>query len=173
MLVQIFLISWLTLFKSTKSEKISTKNLNHRHLHSLPLTTESHVSSWGYPTNILLRGHGRYCSSHPRPPSPPGAAGPRNRCLCGLPRAAVCCLGSPRPSHGQNPTERREKNSEKILGTSKVKDLEILASQKSSLNFRKNVLLRMFWCHRIGWKGHVNLEKTVAFGFWQSRCHGS
>ena len=96
MLVQIFLISWLTLFKSTKSEKISTKNLNHRHLHSLPLTTESHVSSWGYPTNILLRGHGPR-SLNPPPPSPRGAAGPRNRCLCGLPSAAVCCLGSGGP----------------------------------------------------------------------------
>ena len=96
--------------------------------------------------NILLRGHGCTRPSHPRPPSPRGAAGPRNRGLCGLPRAALFCLGShgPKPSHGQNPTEPRGENSERNLGAPKVEVLEVVATQKSSLNFRNVVVLRCF-----------------------------
>ena len=75
---------------------ISTKNLNHRHLNSLPLTTESQGLK-RFPHQILLRGHGWFCPSHPRPPSPPGAAGPRNRGRCGLPSAAVFGLGTGGP----------------------------------------------------------------------------
>ena len=112
-----------------------------------------------FPHQILLRGHGPTCwSLHPRPPSPRGAAGPRNRDRCRLRSAAVFRLGSrsPRPSHGQNPKERRGENSNRNLGASKVEVLEIVATQKSSLNFRNVVVLRMFWWHRVGWKGHVN-----------------
>ena len=66
-------------------------------LHSLPRATQ-----------ILLRGHGRLCSVHPRPPSPPGAVRPRNRGRWGLRSAAVLCLGSrsPRPATGR--TQRNE-----------------------------------------------------------------
>ena len=42
----------------------------------------------------ILRGCSRNCSSHPRPPSPRGAAGLRNRGRWGLRSAAVCCLGA-------------------------------------------------------------------------------
>ena len=108
--------------------------------------------------NIPLRGHSRICPLHPRPPSPPGAAGPRNRGLCGLPSAAVFRLGSrgPRPSHTQNPTERGGEKFWENFGASKVKVLEIVATQKPCLDLRNVVLLRKFWWHRVGWKGHVN-----------------
>ena len=67
-------------------------------------------ASWGFPTNILLWGRGYLRPSHPRPPSPSGAAWPQSRGLWRLPRAAVCCLGSrsPRPSRRQNPNEGRK-----------------------------------------------------------------
>ena len=71
------------------------------------LTTESHVS-WDFLPNILLRGHNCFCSLHPRLPSPPGAAGPRNRCLWRLPRAAVCCLRSRGPRQATGRTQPNE-----------------------------------------------------------------
>ena len=60
--------------------------------------------------------------------------------------AATCSGVWPREpqsgaSHRQNPTKRRGENSDKILGTSKVEVLEIVATQKSSLNFRNIVVL--------------------------------
>ena len=118
--------------------------------------------------NILLRGHGCTRPSHPRPPSPRGAAGPRNRGLRGLPRAAVC-LGSrsPRPSHRQNPTERRGEKFSENLGASKVEVLEIVATQKSSLNLRNIVVLKMF----SGCFYDIELvEKTVACGVLSKPC---
>ena len=45
---------------------------------------------------------------HPRPPSPRGAAGPRNRGLCGLPCAAVFGLGSRSPRQAMGRTQRNE-----------------------------------------------------------------
>ena len=45
---------------------------------------------------------------------------------------------------GRTQRNEGEKNSEKILGTSKVEVLESVAPQKSSLNFRNNVVLRCF-----------------------------
>ena len=105
MLVQMF-FGWFSPQKLKKSENNiwqKTWTTSRFRLHSLP------KASWGFPTNILLRGHGCVGSVHPRPPSPRGAAGPRNRGLAQLPSAAVFGLGSrgPRPSHGQNPAERR------------------------------------------------------------------
>ena len=118
------------------------------------LTAESHVS-WGFPTDILLRGHGPSRSVHPRPPSPPGAAGPRNRCLRRLPSAAVCGLGShgPRPSRRQNPTERRGENSEKIPGTSKVKVFGNCGHSIFSVDLTNTAVLR---CLEVSWKSRVN-----------------
>ena len=71
---------------------------------------------------------------HPRPPSPRGAAGPRNRGLCGLPCAAVFGLGSRSPRQAMGRTQRNE-------GEKKIKALEIWATQKSSLKFRNIVVL--------------------------------
>ena len=53
----------------------------------------------------------------------------------------------PRPrgqATGRTRRNEEQKNSEKMFSTSKVKVLEILATQKSSLNFENNVLLRCF-----------------------------
>ena len=119
-------------------------------------------ASWGFPTNILLRGHGHGgYPSHPRPPSPRGAARPRNRGLARLRCAAVCCLRSrsPREATGRTQRNEGEKNSEK----SKVEVLEILATQKSCLNSENNAVLRMFWWHRVGWKRPCEPS-------WQSKC---
>ena len=46
--------------------------------------------------------------------------------------------------HGQNPTERRGEKFGENLGTSKVEVLESVATQKSSLDLRNNVVLRCF-----------------------------
>ena len=79
-------------------------------------------ASWGFPTNILLRGHGCLFSVHPRPPSPREAVWLRNRGLRRLRSAVVRCLGSRSPRQATLRTQRNEgsKNSEKISGTSKV-----------------------------------------------------
>ena len=107
---------------------------------------------------ILLRGHGHLCPAHPRPPSPRGAARPRNRRLCRLRSAAVFCLGShgPRQATGRTQRNEEEKNSEKILLKSRSFGNLWLHTQKSSLDLMNIVVLRMFWWHRVGWKGHVN-----------------
>ena len=86
------------------------------------------------------------------------------------PWKAASCSGvmpqEPQPEAKPQAEPKRnlgEKSSEKILGTSKVEVLESVVTQKSSLNLRNNVVLRMFWWHRAGWK------RPCEPG-WQSKC---
>ena len=64
-------------------------------------------ASWGFPTNILLRGHGPVCSVHPRPPSPPGAAGvaslgcQEQRCCASGAAARGQATGRTQPNEGE------------------------------------------------------------------------
>ena len=144
------LAHWHTFHKKWYTK--STKHLNHQHLHALHNGIPRHheVSL----PDILLRGHGRIPSPpHARPPSPRGAVGPPNRGLLGLPSAAAFCLGSrsPRPSHRQNPRNEGEKNSEKILGTSKVEVLEIVATQKYEQCAFEEVLMTSSWLKKAIW----------------------
>ena len=123
--------------------KISATNLNHQHLHSHPHNDHMPQDPQEVSCPILVRGHGPYCPAHPRPPWPPGAAQRPNRGLHGLPSAAVCSLGSggPGPSRRQNPTKRRGEELCENLGTSKVKVLEIVATQNSLMRCLEDIEL--------------------------------
>ena len=155
MLVQMF---WHTGTLAIRSDKQNPRNIWTINIFIDFLTTESQ-SLMRFPPQILLRGHGRNCPAHPPPPSPPGAAGPRNRDLFGMPRAAVLRLGSrgPKPSHRQNPTERRGAKLGENLGASKVEVLEIVTTQKSSLTLKNltlwfwDVLMTSSWLKKAMW----------------------
>ena len=115
--------------------------------------------------NILLRGHDPICPPHPRPPSPPGAAGPRNRGLPRLPCAAVCCLGSrsPRPGRRQNPKERRGEKLWRKFGHLKSQSVgkcghsKILPELQERCGF-EDVLMTSSWL------------KRACEPRWQSKC---
>ena len=144
-------------FETNIHQKIEP-SVNHQHLHA----------SWGFPPNIVLRGHGRVRPSHPGPPSPQGAAGPRNRGLWGLPSAAVSSLGSrgPRPSHGQNPTERRGEKFGENFGHLKSWSFgncghsKILPGLKERCGF-EDVLMTWSWLK--------NDEKSVGYLTFQAK----
>ena len=108
---------------------------------------------------ILLRGHGLYRPSHPRPRSPRGAAGPRNLGRCRLPNAAVFCLGScgPRPSRRQNPTEGRRKTLRKVLVSQKSKFWNF-GHSKILPELQEHCGFDMSWWHRVGWRPLLPLD---------------
>ena len=118
-----------------------------------------------FPPNILLRGHGRLCSVHPRPPSPRGAAGPRNRGGWGLPSAAVWSLGSrgPSSSHWQNPTERGGEKFSENFGHLKNQSFGNCGHSKILPGLKEHCAFEMFWWHRVGWKRPCEPD-------WQSKC---
>ena len=124
------------------------------------LTTESRVS-WGFPPKSSseatalftgLRIHRRLRLEEPLDHAIVAFVGcPVQRCCASGAAARSQATGRTQPNEG-------EQNSEKILCTSKVEVLEIVATQKSSLNFRNVVVLRCF--------DDIELvERTVAFGF--------
>ena len=158
-------VFWLIL--STKIENIwkqyLTKNLNHQHFVHLHISSSftsqrNPKASWGFPTNILLRGHGRHRPAHPRPPSPRGAVGPRNRGLCRLPSAAVFRLGSrgPSSSHWQNPTEGSGEKFWENFGRLKSRSLgnfghsKILPKRQEHCGFEE-VLMTSSWLKKAMW----------------------
>ena len=134
------LAHWHTFHKKRYTK--STKHLNHQHLHALH---NGITCLMRFPPQILLRGHGRIDSpSHERPPSPPGAAGPRNGGLARLPNAVVFCLGSrsPRPSHRQKPNGTKGRKIRRQFWCLKSQSIENCGHSKSSLDLMNIVVLR-------------------------------
>ena len=122
-------------------------------------------ASWGFPTKNLLeaaaiyvlRIHGRLRLEEPLDHEIAAKLGcPVQRCLASGAAARGQATGRTQRNEG-------EKNSEKILGASKVEVLEIVATQKSSLDLRSIALLGKFWWHRVGWKRPCEPD-------WQSKC---
>ena len=166
-------VFWLIL--STKIENIwkqyLTKNLNHQHFvhfHTSSSLTSPHngiprphevsppISSSEATAPIVLCIHGRLRLQEPLD------HGIMAHGSCLVQRCFASGAAARGQATGRTPRNEGEKNSENILG-SKVKVSEILATHKSSLNLRNDVVLRMFWWHRIGWK------RPCEPG-WQSKC---
>ena len=132
-------------------------SLNHQHFHSLPhngiqcfMRFPSPISSSEATTPFVLRIHGRLRLQEPLDHGIVASLG------CLVQRCVASGAAARGQAAGRTQRNEGEKNSGENLGTSKVKVLENVATQKSSLNFRNVVVLRMFWWHRVGWKGHVN-----------------
>ena len=91
---------------------------------------------------FVLRIHGRLRLEEPLDNRVAAVAGCIvQRCVAS---GAAARGGGPRQATGRTQQKEGEKNSEKILGTSKVEVLEFVSTQKSSLNFMNTVVLRMF-----------------------------
>ena len=91
-----------------------------------------------FPHQILLRGHGQLHPSHPRLPSPRGAAGPRNRGQTRLPSAAVFCLRS-RQAAGKTQQNELRKTMRQIWC---LKSFENCGHSISSPDLMNSVVLR-------------------------------
>ena len=143
--------------KATKNTKCWCKMFLADSLHCMHFTTESHVS-WDFPTKssseataiFVLRIHGRLRLEEPLGHGIVAFAG------CHVQRCFASGAAARGQATGRTQQNEGEKNSEKNLGASKVEVLEILATQKTSLDLVNIVVLRMFWWHRVGWKSHVN-----------------
>ena len=128
-------------------------SVNHQHLHSLPHNgiprpheVSPPISSSEATAGTVLHIHGRLRLQEPLD------HGIVAKLSCLVQR----CFASGAAARAQatDRTQRKEveKKSEKILGASKVEVLAFVATQKSSLNFRNIVVLKMFWWHQVGWK---------------------
>ena len=149
-----------TLSKQIKQYPPKSGTISEPSTSSFTSSQRNPKASWKFPTNILLRGHGHFCSAHPRPPSPPGAARPRNRGLRRLPCAAVFRLRSrsPRPSHGQNPTEWRGENLWEIFGHLKSRSFGNFGHSKILPELQEHCGFDMSWWHRVGWRPLLPLD---------------
>ena len=82
-------------------------------------------------------------------------------------KTAKCSGVLPREAAARGQATGRTPRNEKNLGTSKVEVWEIVATQKSSLDFRNIVVLHEDVLMTSSW-----LKELLPLAFWQSRCHG-
>ena len=135
-------------------------SVNHQHLHTLHngILTPHEVSPPISPSEatavFVLCIHGRLRLEEPLDH---GIAA-----FEGLRRTAVCCLGAAARGQATGRTQRNEgeKNSEKILGTSKVEVLEIVATQTPLWSLRI-LWFEMFWGHELGEKANVGSQNDL------------